>query len=52
MGYDLTGALAEVDGSNYSKFEDGVPVFNEQGKIRKGKGFYQPNLKPFIGGEK
>ena len=48
MGYDLQPALAEVDGSNYSKFENGVPVFNDQGKIAKGKDFFRPDLTKFI----
>ena len=35
MGMDIEGALAEVNRSNWSKFEGGVPVFNEHGKIAK-----------------
>ena len=50
FGMDILGALAEVNRSNFSKFEDGEPVFNDQGKITKGKHYSKPNLKPFIGG--
>lgn len=48
MGFDMEGALSEVNRSNWSKFEDGKPVINEQGKIIKGKDYTPPNLKPFI----
>lgn len=51
MGYDLKPALEEVNASNYSKFENGVPVFNEQGKIAKGKNFFRPDLTKFINKE-
>lgn len=49
MGFDMVGALAEVNRSNFSKFENGNPVFNEQGKIAKGKDYTKPNLLPFVG---
>ena len=48
MGFDILGALAEVNRSNFSKFEDGKPVFNEQGKISKGKDYTPPKLDSFI----
>lgn len=48
LGMDIEGALNEVDSSNWSKFEDGKPVFNEQGKIAKGKGYFSPDLIKFI----
>jgi hypothetical protein len=40
--------LAEVNDSNYSKFEYGKPVFNKQGKISKGKYYKPPQLDKFI----
>ena len=49
LGMDIQGALAEVNDSNHSKFEDGKAVFNEQGKISKGKNYRKPELEPFIG---
>lgn len=49
MGFDIEGALAEVNRSNFSKFENGKPVFNEHGKISKGVNYQAPNLSPFIG---
>lgn len=49
LGFDMLGALAEVNRSNFSKFENGKPVFNEQGKIVKGKHYSKPYLKPFLG---
>lgn len=48
MGFDLEGALAEVNRSNFSKFEDGQAVFDENGKITKGKHYSKPDLKPYI----
>ena len=49
MGFDLLGALAEVNRSNFSKFEDGKPVFDANGKITKGKHYTPPNLRGMVG---
>lgn len=50
FGMDIEGALAEVNRSNWSKFDaDGNPLFNEQGKIAKGPNYTPPDLTPFIG---
>lgn len=50
--YELTGdpigVLAEVSRSNWSKFRNGVPVFDENGKIKKGEHYSEPNLDRFI----
>ena len=48
MGMDIEGALAEVNRSNWSKFKDGVPVFNEHGKIVKGVEYTPPELSDYI----
>lgn len=48
MGFDIEGALAEVNRSNFSKFEDGKPVFDANGKITKGKHYTPPELGKFI----
>ena len=48
FGFDIEGALNEVNNSNYSKFEDGKPVFNEQGKVAKGKDYFAPDLSEFV----
>lgn len=45
---DIIGALAEVNRSNYSKFEEGKPVFDANGKITKGKNYTPPDLSKFI----
>lgn len=47
-GIDIMGATNEVIRSNDSKFENGKPIFNEQGKIMKGKDYSEPDLTPFI----
>jgi len=51
LGLDFLGAAAEVDRSNWSKFENGNPVLNENGKIIKGKLYTPPNLTPFTEGK-
>ena len=48
MGYDLHAALEVVNASNWSKFEDGQPVFDERGKIQKGKNYRAPSLEAFV----
>lgn len=45
---DIIGALDEVNRSNFSKFEDGKPVFNDQGKIKKGRDYSEPELARFV----
>ena len=52
-GFDIEGALNEVDRSNWSKFgEDGRPYLDENGKIKKGPDYSKPKLLPFIGVKK
>lgn len=41
-------ALTEVNKSNYSKFVQGKPVLNENGKIIKGKDYFKPELKDYV----
>lgn len=48
FGLDIVGALDEVNRSNFSKFEDGKVLLNEQGKIMKGKDYTPPDLTPFV----
>ena len=48
LGMDIEGALKEVNRSNFSKFENGLPVFNGQGKIAKGKDYTPPSLERFV----
>jgi hypothetical protein len=45
---DILGAMQEVNRSNFSKFVDGKPVFNAQGKIAKPSTFSEPQLEQFI----
>ncbi len=49
MGFDMVGALEEVMKSNESKFENGAAVFDENGKIKKGKDYFKPDLTRFVG---
>lgn len=49
LGYDMEGALQEVNRSNWSKFQDGKPLFDPNGKLKKGGQYQPPELKPFIG---
>ena len=47
-GYAFLPAMNEVNGSNFSKFVDGMPVFKEGGKIAKGPMFFEPDLTRFL----
>ena len=48
LGMDIEGAMQEVNRSNFSKFVDGKPVFNDKGKIAKPETYSEPSLKAFI----
>lgn len=48
LGMDISGALSEVNRSNWSKFVEGQPVFNEHGKIAKGPNYTPPDLTRFL----
>lgn len=48
FGFDMQSALAEVVRSNFSKFENGKPVFDDNGKIKKGANYTPPQLGEFI----
>lgn len=43
-GMDMEAALGEVARSNMSKFVNGQPLFDENGKITKGPFYKAPNL--------
>ena len=48
FGMDIEGALAEVNRSNWSKFVDGKPQFDVNGKISKPVSYSKPDLKGFV----
>ena len=49
FGIDLDKCFGEVQKSNMSKLDkNGKPIYNEQGKVMKGPGFFEPNLKQFV----
>lgn len=48
FGFNMKGAFAEVNNSNWTKFINGKPIINEQGKITKGHHYREPNLTNFI----
>ena len=41
---DIMSGMDEINRSNWSKFVDGKPVFNGNGKIKKGPNYVKPNL--------
>ncbi len=43
-GMQTAEACERVNDSNWSKFVDGEPVFNEAGKVAKGPGYAGPDL--------
>ena len=45
FGLDIESALTEVNRSNFSKFDkEGKPIFDENGKVKKGPDYTKPNL--------
>lgn len=48
MKFKFHGALQEVSKSNWSKFENGKPIRDENGKIIKGRDYFKPNLTKFV----
>lgn len=48
LGMDIVGGFNEVNESNLSKFEDGKPVFDANGKGAKGRNYRQAVLEPFV----
>lgn len=51
FGMDIEGAVKEVMRANWSKFVDGKPEFDENGKIKKAAGYVRPDLTPFVGSD-
>lgn len=49
FGMNIEGALTEVNRSNWSKFVNEAPVFDENGKIAKGPDYTPPDLTEFLG---
>lgn len=45
---NVVDGLNEVNRSNWSKFVESQPVFNEKGKIMKGPDYTPPNLEQFV----
>lgn len=48
LGFDVEQALVEVNRSNFTRFEDGKPVFDEAGKVKKGRNYEAPDLRRFV----
>ena len=49
FGIDLDKCFDEVQRSNMSKLsKDGKPIYNENGKVMKGPGYFKPDLSKFI----
>lgn len=45
---DITGAIEEVNASNWSKFVEGKPIFDDNKKIQKGPDYFKPRLGSFL----
>lgn len=52
LGIDAHELLERVNDSNFSKFEDGKPVFDENGKIKKGKNYCKPIIGDLVANRK
>ena len=49
FGINLDACFNEVQNSNMSKLgRDGIPIYNESGKVMKGPSYYKPDLSKFI----
>ena len=48
IGADVTAIVTSVDDSNFSKFVDGEPIFDENGKVAKGPNYFKPDVKSHI----
>ena len=44
---DIVGAANEVNRANFSKFVDGNPIFDANGKVAKGPDYEKADLTPF-----
>ena len=50
FGIDLDKCFEEVQNSNMSKLgKNGKPIYNEDGKVMKGPGYFKPDLKKILG---
>ena len=50
FGIDLDKCFAEVQSSNMSKLgEDGKPIYRDDGKVLKGKNYFEPKLDKVLG---
>lgn len=47
-GFNLPGAILEIGRSNLTKLVDGKPIYNPDGKWKKGPDFKPPELASFI----
>ena len=49
FGIDLDKCFEEVQNSNMSKLDkDGIPIYNDKGKVMKGPNYFKPDLSKFI----
>lgn len=47
-GMDIHSGVEEVNRSNWSKFVAGKPLFDENGKVKKGDAYTPPDLGAFV----
>lgn len=43
--------FTEIHRSNMSKLENGEPIYREDGKVKKGKDYFKPNIKKILENE-
>jgi predicted HAD superfamily Cof-like phosphohydrolase len=49
FGIDLDKCFDEVQNSNMSKLgKDGMPIYNDSGKVMKGPNYFKPDLSKFL----
>lgn len=47
-GMNVPDAAAHVDDSNWSKFQNGTALLDQNGKIIKGPNYFRPDLKQYV----
>jgi hypothetical protein len=47
-GFPMVEAMDEVNASNWSKFVDGLPIVDANGKIMKGPDHFKPDLSAYV----
>lgn len=48
LEHKIEEVFNEIHRSNMSKLENGEPIYHENGKVKKGSGYFRPNIKQIL----